>query len=372
MRIRLSDAPIFRLPSRDNRRFPAHRFAVALAFVAAAPCLVSQVASRPAPPKASPSEYPGTAALTLPGTHSSATEPRGDLSRKVVPEPKPAAPGAVAASLALAPTAGDGETERHYRTAILAMKDENLAIAAEEMNEAAKLSPENALIVYGLAVIQARNLQPELALPNIEKAEQLGLPNKEAAEAEGLVTSIRYAIKKDEAAQKEVTPTKLWGSYDAPLDEPVQGFEESGGHTIFKSRTPLARGMYLWQIDGESTIIGHWLEKDTTSEETIYKDSKRHDAKPKTATEEHWWLVSILINPDGSLDGSRIETCSRKPGLACAQSGVERGKVITFKGHLASNGDLMIEQADTKQEITLKKTSRLASLPPAGVHIRME
>ena len=320
-------------------------------------------------------EYPGTRSITLPGAPPAAGGAQPEPLHKATAEPDAAtvvpAPREVAASLALAQTAGAQEAEPHYQTAVLALKDGNLAIAADEMNAAAKLSPENALVLYGLAVVEARNQQPELALPNIEKALQLGLPEKESAAAQTLVASIRYAIKKNEAEQKLVTPTKLWGSYDVPLDQPVQEFQERGAHTVFQSTVPVSRQMFLWKIDGSSTIIGHWLETATRTEETIYKDSRRRDTQPKIATQESWWLVSILINPDGSLDGSRLQTCFREVGHDCDTGRAAHGKEVTFKGHVEGDGDLTIVQ-DDGATLTLKKKSRVTALPPTGVGIRAE
>src|SRR5713101_3213457 len=77
-----------------------------------------------------------------------------------------------------AQSGNDREAERHYKTAMLAVKDGNLPIAAEEMQEAAKLAPDNAVVLYGLAVVQARNQQPEEALRNLDRAVRMGLPPK--------------------------------------------------------------------------------------------------------------------------------------------------------------------------------------------------
>ena len=359
----------------DNGRFPrvarvirtwtcpALALAAAVAFLPQLP-LAAQAVAAAAP------EYPGTRSITLPGAPPSVGAGQPEAPRKPAAEPDPAAavpaPQEVAASLALAQTAGAQDAEPHYQTAVLALKDGNLAIAADEMNAAAKISPENALVLYGLAVVEARNKDPELALPNMEKALHLGLPAKESAEAQTLVASIRYAIKKNEAEQKVVTPTKLWGSYDVPLDTPVQEFLERGGHTIFQSTVPVSRQMFLWKIDGSSTIIGHWLETATRSEETIFKDSRHRDTQPKATTQESWWLVSILINPDGSLDGSRLQTCSREVGHDCATGSAAHGREVTFKGHVEPDGDLTIVQ-DDGVTLTLKKKSRVTTLPPAGV-----
>jgi hypothetical protein len=276
----------------------------------------------------------------------------------------------IAASLALAASSGDPRAEAHYRTAVLALKTEDLAVAAEEMNEAAKAAPDNALVLYGLAVIQARNGQSDLALPNLEKALQAGLPASESARAPDLLASIRYAAKKDEDEQKRITPVKLWGSYEASVEDPAQEFEDRAGKTIFKTRTPLSRELFLWKVDGESNVRGHWLEKETLTEEVISANPRHHDTKPKTTIQEHWWLVTILINPDGSLDGNRLQTCTREPNLGCALTNPDRGKVIAFKGRVEPNGDLTITQ--NEQTLTMKKKSRVASVPPPEVHIQLD
>jgi|SRR5579871_631158 len=338
--------------------------ACALAFP---PAASSQVAANSLPA----SENLPTRSFTLPGA-----QPEPDHSPKpgAAGEPQAARADAdiIAASLSLTNSSGDPKAEEHYRTAVLAVKAKDLAVAADEMLEASKVSPQNALILYGLAVIQARNQQPELALPSLEEAMRIGLPGPESARAPDLVAAIRYAIKKNEAEQKKVTPLKLWGTYGIALDDPLQEFEDRGGRTIFKTRTPLSREMVLWKVDGEATVRGHWLEKNTLTEEFIFADSRKHDPKPRTTTEEHWWLVTILINPDGSLDGSRMETCTRETSFGCERPDAQRGKVITFKGHVEPNGDITIAQAGSEPSMTLKKTSRVANTPPPDVRIDVD
>ena len=345
--------------------------AVALAFP---PAASSQTASNSV--KLPASENLPTRSFTLPGAPSSDTPAASDQPQKSAapgePHPSRAEADILAASRALTSSSGEPGAEEHYRTAVLAVKADDLSVAAEEMSEASKAAPENALVLYGLAVIQARNRQPELALPNLEDAMRRGLPGPEAARAPDLIASIRYAIKKNEAEQKKVTPLKLWGTYDIALDEPTQEFEDRSGRTIFKTRTPLSREMVLWKVDGEATVRGHWLEKNTLTEEFIFADARKHDPKPKTTTEEHWWLVTILINADGSLDGSRMETCTREAGFGCERPEEHRGKVITFKGHVEPNGDLTITQAGSDQALTLKKKSRVANTPPPDVHIDID
>jgi hypothetical protein len=347
-----------------------------LALAAALPCAADQASSSDSVKPQPVTENVPTRSFTLPGSESSANQPAGDQAQKASSDSKPRpatpAPEVIAASLALAASSGDTNAEPHYKTAVLALKTEDLAVAAEEMNEAAKLAPENALILYGLAVVQARNQQPDLALPNMEKAVSLGLAGPESARVPDLLAAIRYAMKRDELEQKKVTPIKLWGSYETVPDQPVQEFENRAGKTIFKIRTPLSRQMFLWKADGETNVRGHWLEKHTVTEEIIFADAKRHDPKPKVITEEHWWLVTILINPDGSLDGSRIETCTREPGFGCEHGDPWRGKTVSFKGRVEPNGDLTITESDATESLALKKKSRVASVPPADVHIDMD
>ena len=349
---------------------------VSLALAAGVPCAASQASSAASPQAAAAAENPPTRAITLPGAPAATAQPRSDHAQngdsKAETVADPPAPEVIAATLDLPPSSGNPEIEEHYRTAVLAVKSEDLGVAAEEMNEAAKAAPENALVLYGLSVIQARNRQPELALPNLEKALRLGLTGPEAARSPDLIASIRYAIKKNEAEQKKVTPLKLWGAYETAVDEAAQEFEDRGGRTIFKIRTPLSRELFLWKVDGESNVRGHWLEKNTLTEELIFADAKRHDPKPKTTTEEHWWLVTILINSDGSLDGSRMETCTRETGFGCEHPDQQRGKVVTFKGRVETNGDLTITQDGSPPPLALRKKSRVASVPPPDVRIQLD
>ena len=326
------------------------------------------------PPAGVVSEITPTRVFTLPGAPAPAAEVQASQPQKTTPETNASKITAllVAASQALAASSGDPNAEAHYRTAVLAVKADDLMVGAEEMNEAAQAAPDNALILYALAVIQARNHEPEQALPNMEKALRIGLPGPESARAPDLVASIRYAIKKNEADQKKVTPLKLWGTYDAALDPAAQEFEDRAGRTLFKLRTPLSREMVLWKVDSEAAVRGHWLDKNTLTEEFIFADARKHDPKPRTTTEEHWWLVTILINPDGSLDGSRMETCTRETGFGCENPDLKRGKVVTFKGHVEPNGDLTISQTGSDQPLALRKKSRVASTPPPDVHIDLD
>jgi hypothetical protein len=338
----------------------------------APPCSAEQ-ASATAKAAGAP-EDPPTRSITLPGSQGAPAQPEPGRPQPSAPQTGTAVVKAASAiytaSLGLAASSGDLAAEPHYKTAVLALKAEDLAVAATEMNEAAQLAPENGLVLYGLAVIQGRNQQPELALPNIEKASRVGLPASESARVPELLAAIRYEMRKNEAEQKKVTPIKLWGTYDTALDDPVQEFEDKTGKTIFKTRTPVSREMSLWKVDGEQNVRGHWMEKETLTEEIIYADSKRKDPKPKSITREHWWLVTILINADGSLDGSRMKTCTREPGQGCEVNNPDRGKVVTFNGHVEPNGDLTITQ--NERSLTLRKKSRVASTPPAEVHIQLD
>lgn len=345
---------------------------VAFVLAGAVPYVAAQTSAKlPARAAIYPEDVP-TQSITLPGNRANPQPQEAHAEKSPAPSQSGPAAEILAASAALNPSSGDPNAELHYRTALLALSHEDLPVAAEEMSEAAKAAPQNALVLYGLAVIQARNRQPESGLSNMENALHLGLPGPEAARAPGLLASMRYAIKKNEDEQKKVTPLKLWGSYDSALDSPSQEFVDRSGRTIFRIKTPISREMFLWKVDGENTVRGHWLEKNTLTEETIYPDPKRHDPKPKTTTEEHWWLVSILINPDGSLDGSRMETCTRESGFGCEEQIPRHGKVITFKGHVEPNGDITLTQGDANQALLLRKKSKVASAPPADVHIDVD
>lgn len=346
-----------------------------LAFYVAVPGAVAQAVSRQPVKAAIIPEDPPTRSITLPGSRPGGGQPQTEHPDRPPSEPQTVSgpgPEVMAASSALEPSSGDPNAEEHYKTALLALNRDDVSVAAEEMNEAAKAAPQNAVVLYGLAIVQARNRHPEMALPNLENALRLGLPSPEAARAPGLLAAIRYSAKKDEAEQKKVTPLKLWGSYDSAPDSPTQEFEDRDGRTYFKITTPLSREMSLWKVDGESTVRGHWLEKNRMTQEIIYADSKRHDPKPKTTTVEHWWLVSILINSDGSLDGRRMETCTREAGFGCEKPDPLHGAIYTFKGHVEPNGDITLTQGSDSQPLILRKKSRVASTPPEDVHIDVE
>lgn len=343
--------------SRISSRGTAWRLALAMGFAS----VVAGAAGpqKPVAPHRSPDDS-STQVLTLP----TSAPPESGPDAQHLTEPLAGIPD-------LAAGLDNPEAARHYQTALVALKDHNASVAADEMNQAARLEPANALVWYGLAAVEARNQQLEPALGNVQRALGMGLPPAEARQAGELLASIRYQIERNRADEKAVTPIKLWGMYDAPLEDPSTATEDLPGRTVFKTWTPVLSEVSLWQVDGAAMIRGHWLERTTFTEAATYPHARHRDPQIKTTTYERWWAVTILIDADGSLEGSRMETCYRKAGDSCESHDDQLERVIPFHGSLLPNGDLAIVQ-DHAAGLTLRKKSRLAARPPAGVHIPLD
>ena len=54
---------------------------------------------------------------------------------------------------AFAERSDEEQARKHYRVALEALKNNDLESAAEELSKAAELAPNNALILYNLAVV---------------------------------------------------------------------------------------------------------------------------------------------------------------------------------------------------------------------------
>jgi len=88
------------------------------------------------------------------------------------------------------------EAQQHYKVATVALKNNDLEVAAEELNQAAKASPGNALILFSLATVQSKLERVEVAMENLKRAKQFGLPPEQREAAEELEINLTYQMKK--------------------------------------------------------------------------------------------------------------------------------------------------------------------------------
>jgi hypothetical protein len=120
------------------------------------------------------------------------------------------------------------EAQFHYKVALTALKNNDLEIAASELEKAAKLAPNNALVQYNLAVVKSKNNKPAEALVNLKKALEIGLPSVEAAQADDLLVRLTYE------AQKTVTGRFSWlkGTWVGDFNTHVRFFPKSSFNLI--------------------------------------------------------------------------------------------------------------------------------------------
>jgi tetratricopeptide (TPR) repeat protein len=98
--------------------------------------------------------------------------------------------------------------ERHCHAGLAALDKNDLAVAEEEMQAAAKLAPKDALIFYKLAVIQSKRDEWQPALKNIDAARKLGLPKE--LEDEALQLAADVIMKQLQAKTAENNKKFAW------------------------------------------------------------------------------------------------------------------------------------------------------------------
>lgn len=136
-------------------------------------------------------------------------------------------------SAALTPK--EKEAQKHYRIALEALKNDDLATASDELTSAAELAPKNALIWYNLAVVESKKGdESTLALQHLQKANSLGLPSSVKSDAEELEAKLSYDEKRE--ARK--------GAFSAKLQELQREINDvaKGGCTRDDSRQGVLRG----------------------------------------------------------------------------------------------------------------------------------
>ncbi len=88
------------------------------------------------------------------------------------------------------------EAEFHYKVAIAALKDNNLEVALNELEQAAALAPQNALVRYNLAVVKHKKGDPFAAMGDLNLAVSLELPASQKTAVDELRVDVTYAIQR--------------------------------------------------------------------------------------------------------------------------------------------------------------------------------
>jgi hypothetical protein len=152
----------------------------------------------------------------------------------------------------------EAEARRHYKVALVALQNNDLAMAKDELTKAVELSPRNALIYFNLAVVASKQSDIQAADANLSKAEQLRIPANLKEQAEDLRADIDYklqALAKEEVAKKAETERidrMQWvvGSWSGKQSEvkPEERGESVG--------TEIARGVGLTVHRSGNTLMG--------------------------------------------------------------------------------------------------------------------
>jgi tetratricopeptide (TPR) repeat protein len=95
--------------------------------------------------------------------------------------------------------------EFHYKVAIAALNDGNLDVGLQELETAAKLAPDNALVQYNLAIVKQKKGEPGEALVYLQRALSLGLPADLKVKANDLLPVWTYEVQKaNQIAREEI------------------------------------------------------------------------------------------------------------------------------------------------------------------------
>ena len=146
-------------------------------------------------------------------------------------------------SAALTPK--EKEAQKHYRIALEALKNDDLATASDELTSAAELAPKNALIWYNLAVVESKKGdESPLALQHLQKANSLGLPSSVKSDAEELEAKLSYDEKRE--ARK--------GAFSVKLQELQKEINDvaKGGCVRDDSRHGVERLQSPWEENSEA------------------------------------------------------------------------------------------------------------------------
>lgn len=217
-------------------------------------------------------------------------------------------------------TAEEKEAQFHYKVAVTALKNNDLEIADSELEKAAKLAPNNALVQYNLAVVKSKSQKPAGALVNLKKAIELGLPSPEAAQADDLLVQLTYKAQKSQS-----------GRFSWLIGRWVVNFE---GFILFppiKVRVGTYRSC-VYQMDVTSILTVSSDSSDADSLEGKLSYHAQGNGNVKTSSYDDKYADDCLsafgppqqISVDSTYKSSKIEPFVRWDVLASA---VEQDKV---------------------------------------------
>lgn len=108
------------------------------------------------------------------------------------------------------------EARKHFQIAVVALQNNDLQTAQEELKKSAELSPRNSLVFYNLAVVESKLGDIHGADASLTKAERLRIPIRERQDAEKLRAEIDYALGTEKkqvaavAAKHEEADAMTW------------------------------------------------------------------------------------------------------------------------------------------------------------------
>jgi hypothetical protein len=102
------------------------------------------------------------------------------------------------------------EAQAHYRVALVALKNNDLTTAEDELRQATQLVPKNALVLYRLAVVQSKRDESSDAMSNLQSAMRLGLPADVKGPADDLQAELTYKLNKLKVQLAERQKSQAW------------------------------------------------------------------------------------------------------------------------------------------------------------------
>src|SRR5208282_186061 len=126
----------------------------------------------------------------------------------------------------------DAEARKHYKIALAALQNNDLATAEDELRMAAQLTPRNPLIYYNLAVVAEKRGDIHGADESLAKAEHLHLPADVKDQAETLRGEIDYKLQQEskqaavqqEAYKRLAAFNWLFGTWEAEPDRSADSY----------------------------------------------------------------------------------------------------------------------------------------------------
>jgi tetratricopeptide (TPR) repeat protein len=86
----------------------------------------------------------------------------------------------------------------HYKVGLVALKNNDTDTAIREFTEAHRLAPQNADVLYNLALLESQRGNTQAALDFLRRALAAGLPPEARQEAEDLEVNLTYNAKREE------------------------------------------------------------------------------------------------------------------------------------------------------------------------------